>query len=102
MNYPKNTDDKKNLLDALSQLDTQELKYLWLIWSKCQDDKGEYPNWPEEVRHQTAIIHNKSWEISHATLEYCFENGSYNVIHRKALKAAAVAYRFLLTSEKRS
>jgi len=57
--------------------------------------KDKFPWWPEDQIHAAAIVAEEAGELLQATLQYKYENGSFENVRKEAIQTATMAIRFL-------
>ena len=57
--------------------------------------KKKYPDWPDDMVHQAAIVSEESGELIRAVLNHVYHDGSIEDVRNEAIQTAAMAIRFL-------
>ena len=55
----------------------------------------KYPEWPDDIIHQAAIVTEEAGELIRAALNHSYHDDSIEEVKKEAIQTAAMAIRFL-------
>jgi len=65
------------------------------ILKELKSAEIKYPQWPNDIIHQAAIVNEESGELIRAALNHYYHKNQIEQLRREAIQTAAMAIRFL-------
>ena len=66
-----------------------------LVTAELNRARALYPEWPDDILHQAAIVAEESGEVVKACLDYVYHNGSKDEICTELVQVIAMCTRML-------
>jgi len=86
----------KALTELIQLLNGAEQEALLAIIEEYFRAKRKHPNWPtNDAIHAGAIVSEEAGELIRACLQFTYENGKEENMHKEAIQTGAMALRFL-------
>lgn len=70
------------------------------VFNELRKAEEKFPGFPQDPIHAAAVVAEEVGELQQACLQFTYEKGSFDNVHKEAVHAAAMGLRFLFHIQK--